>query len=65
MEGDLAGDYNAWFDGGALRIDTGSKRYYFTNGTIAWVSATVSWLWIQIELPGGERVVVRQEKGPG
>ena len=64
MEGDLAGDFNAWFDGGAMHMDTSSKRYYFANGTKAWVAVSASWLWIQIELPGGERVVIRQVKGP-
>lgn len=64
IEGDLAGDFNAWFDGGAIHIDTGSKRYFFTDQTKVWVSATASWLWIQIKFPGGEQVDIRQVKGP-
>jgi hypothetical protein len=59
-EGDIVGDYHAWFDGGAVRYDTGSKTYSFVDGTTAWVVAPAPWLRIEMELSSGERVVVAQ-----
>jgi hypothetical protein len=64
VKGDLAGEFNAWFDGGALRIDSSWKIYFFTNKTKVWISTSASWLWVQIEYSSGERVVIKQEKGP-
>ena len=64
-EGDITGDYHAWFDGGAVRYDTGSKTYSFADGTTAWVVAPAPWLRIEMELPSGERVVVAQVERSG
>ena len=30
--GDLSGDYDRWFDGGAIRYITGSTQYVFADG---------------------------------
>ncbi len=30
--GDLAGDFDFWFDGGAGRTHTGSQHYFFADG---------------------------------
>lgn len=49
QEGDLAGDYHEWFDGGAIRHVTGSTIYEFHNGIRARVdvlprlSITIGW----------------------
>ena len=64
-EGDIAGDFHAWFDGGAVRNDTGSKTFKFADGTTAWVALPAPWLHIQIVLPSGERVTVTQVERPG
>lgn len=34
-DGDLEGDFDYWFDHGAVLIQTGSVRYYFNDGTTA------------------------------
>ena len=63
-EGDLAGDFHAWFDGGAVRSDTGSKAFKFADGTTAWVAVPAPMLHIQIVLPSGERVAITQVERP-
>ncbi len=35
QEDDLEGDFDYWFDHGAVLIQTGSVRYYFQDGTTA------------------------------
>jgi hypothetical protein len=64
-EGDLPGDFHAWFDGGAIRNDTGSKTFKFADGTTAWVAVPAPYLHVQIVLPSGERVAITQLERPG
>ena len=35
IDGDLEGDFHMWFDGGAVRQDTGVSTYHFADGTRA------------------------------
>ena len=57
--GDLPGEFDLWFDGGAVKYVTGSTEYYFTNGTRAWVAVLMS-LNVGIAFPDGQQVSIRQ-----
>lgn len=57
--GDLEGDFDFWFDGGACRVVTGSSTYHFQGGTTAHV-AVLPQLLIQIRFPTGETVRISQ-----
>jgi hypothetical protein len=61
--GDLSGDFDRWFDGGALRYVTGSTQYLFADGTRASV-AVMPTLVISITFASGERVGIVQEREP-
>lgn len=62
--GDLPGDFDFWFNGGAGRQHTGSAHYEFTDGTKAMVARPASWLWVEIVFPDGKSVqVVQKRKG--
>jgi hypothetical protein len=60
---DLSGDFDRWFDGGALRYITGSTQYMFADGTRASV-AVMPTLVISITFGSGERVGIAQEHEP-
>jgi hypothetical protein len=64
-EGDLAGDYDYWFDGGAFLEHTGSREYTFSDGTTAFVAMPASWLWVKVRFPGGQLVEVVQRRDAG
>jgi len=59
-EGDLIGEFDEWFDGGALRFVTGYTEYEFSDGTRATVDVLL-YLSVSIVFPNGERVYIRQE----
>jgi hypothetical protein len=59
-EGDLPGDFDYWFDGGACKQHTGSEHYLFADGTRAVVAAPAAWLWVSIAFPDGEAVSIVQ-----
>lgn len=59
QEGDLEGDYDEWFDGGAVRHVTGYNAYEFRNGVRAWWDV-LPYLSVSIELANGARVHVTQ-----
>jgi hypothetical protein len=61
--GDLKGDFDEWFDGGAKRIITGCTTYEFADGTSAHVYV-YRFLSISIDFPNGETVRIRQETSP-
>jgi hypothetical protein len=61
--GDLSGDYDRWFDGGAIRYITGSTQYVFVDGTRASV-AVMPTLAVSITFASGERVGIIQEQKP-
>ena len=58
--GDLGGDFDRWFDGGAIRFVTGYTVYQFTDGTRATVPAMLPHLSVALELATGQRVTVVQ-----
>ena len=59
QEGDLEGDYDEWFDGGAVRHVTGYNVYEFRNGVRAtW--DVLPHLSVSIELANGARIGVKQ-----
>lgn len=60
--GDLPGQFDFWFDGGAGRIVTGWTTYHFSDGTRA-SHGTTLYLSVSIEFPDGRRVEVRQTSG--
>jgi hypothetical protein len=60
--GDLEGEYDYWFDGGACREHTGSMNFVFQDGTIATVVAPVPWLGLDIQFRDGRRVSIRQAR---
>ena len=58
--GDLQGDFDVWFDGGAIRYHTGNTDYEFTDGSSAGISVTYC-LFVGITFPNGVRVHVQQK----
>lgn len=60
VEGDVEGQFDYWFDGGAARVDTGSVAYRFSDGTTADLAAPIAALSVSIEFPNGCRVSVQQ-----
>jgi hypothetical protein len=62
-EGDLQGEFDFWFDGGAYLPMTGSSEYVFANGIRARVAGPVPWLNIEILFPDGRRVDIQQRSG--
>lgn len=57
--GDLVGDFDAWFDGGALKYETGATSYWFTDGACA-VVYMLPELSVLLTLQGGKRVKIIQ-----
>jgi hypothetical protein len=62
LTGDMAGEYDFWFDGGACRVVTGCTYYYFRDGTTAFVSV-VPRLAVRIAFATGETVDISQQDG--
>ena len=61
--GDLEGNYDYWFDGGACRFDTGSTRYDFSDGTVAWGGSCMDPKHLAtVEYPDGKLVTVIQTR---
>jgi hypothetical protein len=58
-EGDLEGDFDEWFDGGAVKNITGVTEYRFNDGSEARVAVTFT-LSIAITLPDGKRIQVAE-----
>ena len=61
--GDLAGDFDYWFDGGARKIVTGQTWYRMKDGTTA-KCINVPGLHAFIRFPGGEEVAVHYDQLP-
>lgn len=62
IPGDLSGRFDKWFDGGAVRIDTGVCTYQFADGTKVWVGAPLPWLSVTISFPDGRQVRIEQQR---
>ncbi len=59
--GDIEGDFDFWFDGGAAMVETGCVHYRFENGARADVAAPIPALSVTIVFPDGSRVRLKQE----
>jgi len=59
--GDIVGQFDYWFDGGAAKVETGYIEYRFSDDTRAVVGCPVPALSVVIEFPDGCRVRVQQE----
>lgn len=59
---DIQGDFTFWFDGGACAEHTGSRHYFFADGTTAMLAWPATWLWAKITFPNGEVVEVIQHR---
>ena len=57
---DLAGSFDKWFDGGALKYGTAGSTYYFSNGITASVLSLIPGLSILIKFPNDEQVSIEQ-----
>jgi hypothetical protein len=55
--GDMAGDFDAWFDGGAVRYLTSITEYYFANGARASFH-DLSLRKLFVELPDGAKITI-------
>ena len=60
LPGDLVGDFDQWFDGGALRIGTGVTTFFFANGIQAYTSPAMPHLSLAIRFPDGRTVHIEQ-----
>ena len=61
IPGDVQGDFDYWFDGGAFKVGTGYVEYQFTNGARAGVADPTPGLSVGITFANGCRVRVQQE----
>jgi hypothetical protein len=59
--GELPGDFDLWFDGGAVKNSTGYTIYAFADGSQALVSV-LPLLSVGITLADGKRVAVSEAK---
>ena len=61
LEQDLKGNFDVWFDGGAVKHDTGISRYAFANGSSASTGTSLDF-GVGITLPNGRRISVAEAK---
>jgi hypothetical protein len=59
--GDLEGTYDRWFDGGAVRYETGITHYDFNDGTKAKTPVLMR-LSIGVHFPNGVSVSIHQNE---
>lgn len=60
LPGDLEGDFDFWFDGGACHMFTGWNEFTFVDGTVARLATTPA-LSLELQFLDGRRVRVHQE----
>ncbi|MCC7011689.1 MAG: hypothetical protein IT454_03920 [Planctomycetes bacterium] len=60
--GDLEGDFDLWFDGGAVKVLTGVSHCHFADGTRVHTFGPL-YLNLRIEFADGRAVEVRQTHG--
>lgn len=61
LSGDLEGRFSQWFDGGAVRNDTGVNYYQFLDGTEAFLGIRRR-LSLLICFPNGVRIRIYDEE---
>ena len=64
IAGDLHGEFDGWFDGGAFRSETGASVYTFSDGSCARVGVH-PWLALVITFADGTEVsVIERQREP-
>lgn len=61
LAGDMEGEFDEWFDGGAVRFITGKTEYHFSDGTRAAVGV-FDYLAVIIIFSNGDTVEVTQTR---
>jgi hypothetical protein len=61
LEHDLKGNFDIWFEGGAVKHDTGISRYAFADGSSASTGTSLN-LGVEIILPNGRRISVTEAR---
>ncbi len=64
LPGDLPGEFDHWFDGGAVKVVTGCTEYFFRNGVHARIPV-LHILCVWIHFPDGRSVTIEQEETGG
>jgi hypothetical protein len=59
LEHDLKGNFDIWFDGGAVKHDTGVSTYAFDNGSKATTGTSLR-VAVGITLPSGRMISVSE-----
>ena len=59
LEQDLKGNFDVWFDGGAVKHDTGISTYTFANGSSATTGTSLRFGG-GITIPSGRRITVAE-----
>ena len=62
ISGDISGEFDFWFDGGACRIITGCNEYDLADGTRVTVE-TIPVLSVTIQFSNGSHVKIQQDRG--
>lgn len=57
IPGDVEGQFDYWFDGGACRVQTGSVEFEFLDGTAARLGVPVPSLSLSVRFPDGGRTI--------
>jgi hypothetical protein len=58
--GDVSGDFDFWFDGGACRVVTGEWVFELDYGIRVSITSPSPWLEVFIKFPDGRRVSIVQ-----
>jgi hypothetical protein len=59
LEHDLKGNFDIWFDGGAVKHDTGMSTYAFANGSKATIGTSLR-VGVGITLPSGRTISIAE-----
>ena len=57
---DLKGEFESWFDGGAIKNVTGWSEYHFADGSVAIVPTTPHFH-VDVRLPNGRYVSISEQ----
>jgi hypothetical protein len=59
--GDVEGEFDVWFDGGAVRVHTGYEVFRFADGTKA-IQSALPWLEVGIRFADGRQISIAEDK---
>jgi hypothetical protein len=60
IEGDIGGDFCYWFDGGAVKYETGPTLFQLTDGIKIWQDVSLQ-LSLTIIFQDGRQIKIKQE----